>query len=189
MQEVAVVLCCSDEQNEDCREALFHQRNGYVGLCEIRLAPSEPSCPGRTPTSGANSRSTVVGFDSRIGATGGWRTAWCLVPLTAASSCAQGVEAWLRVSGQTKQRFWDAAKHVSGIGLTQLPRTPSMLQLGDGSSSSSNGRNAAVRLRAFKPGNINPGKRQNASVRGSIRVELRWIPAALGKQSRANGNQ
>jgi hypothetical protein len=35
-----------------------------------------------------------------------------------------------------------------------------MLQLGDGSSSSSNGRNAAVRLRAFKPGNINPGKRQ-----------------------------
>src|ERR1035438_4655755 len=49
MQEVAVVLCCSDEQNEDCRESLFHQRNGYVGLCEIRLAPSEPSCPGRTP--------------------------------------------------------------------------------------------------------------------------------------------
>ena len=104
------MLCCSDEQNEDCREALFHQRNGYVGLCEIRLAPSEPSCPGRTPTSGANSRSTVVGFDSRIGATGGWRTAWCLVPLTAASSCAQGVEAWLRVPGQTKQRFWDAGQ-------------------------------------------------------------------------------
>src|ERR1035437_6634568 len=160
MQEVAVVLCCSDEQNEDCREALFHQRNGYVGLCEIRLAPSEPSCPGRTPTSGANSRSTVVGFDSRIGATGGWRTAWCLVPLTAASSCAKVSKPGCVFRGKPSSGFGTRAKHVSGIGLTQLPRTPSMLQLGDGSSSSSNGRNAAVRLRAFNPGNINPGKPQ-----------------------------